>query len=82
MAIVIVTKSAEKDLRGVPADAVDSIRATIRGLEAWPNVQNVKALKGQLRGTFRARDGEYRIFFTFKSGTVTVTAITTRGDAY
>jgi mRNA-degrading endonuclease RelE of RelBE toxin-antitoxin system len=30
-------------------------------LEAWPNVSGVKALRGQLAGSYQLRIGDYRL---------------------
>jgi len=39
------------------------IRSAIERLAEWPNVSNVKAMKGEWKGHYRMRVGDYRILF-------------------
>ncbi len=79
---VVLTKSAQKDVAGLPAVVQARVADKIVELASYPNVSNVKALKGALAGSLRARVGEYRILFTVSGGTLTITAVRIRGGAY
>ena len=48
-----------------------------------PDTEDVKALKGALKGRYRLRVGKWRIFFSFEQpDTVVVTEVDNRGQAY
>lgn len=83
MAVAVVyTKSAAKDVAGLPAIVRARIADKIVELQAYPSVQGVKALKGALKGQFRVRVGNYRILFTVGAGTRTIIAVDDRKEAY
>ena len=51
-------------------------------LEAWPNVSGVKALRGQLAGSYRLRTGDYRLQFRVVGESVRVEKIGHRDGFY
>lgn len=79
---VLLSKSAQKDLDGLPAAVQARVAAKAVGLAGYPTVSNIKALKGSLKGQHRARVGEYRILFTVSGQTLTITGVVIRGGAY
>ena len=79
---VEMTKGAKKDIDGLPAVVKARVLEVFTSLVNFPNVPNVKALKGDRKGTYRARVGGYRVFFTVAAGVLTVTGVSDRKDAY
>jgi mRNA-degrading endonuclease RelE of RelBE toxin-antitoxin system len=51
-------------------------------LEAWPNVSGVRALRGQLAGSYRLRTGDYRLQFRVQGERVIVEKIGHRDRFY
>lgn len=79
---VLLSKSAQKDIDGLPVVIQARVAEKIVTLADYPTVTGVKALKGELQGTYRVRVGSYRILFTIGSGTITITAVDDRKEAY
>ncbi len=79
---VLFSKSAQKDIDSLPLVVQARVAAKVVELRGYPNVSNVKALKGSLKGQLRARIGEYRILFTVSGQTLTITGVVIRGGAY
>ncbi len=82
MATVTVTPTARKELARLPKEVHCRIWKGLHRLKNWPQVGGVKALSGNLAGSFRLRIGEYRARFSVKGDTVTVDKIGKRGDFY
>jgi mRNA interferase RelE/StbE len=79
---VVITASALKDIAALPASIQARILAAIHGLADWPNVRQVKALKGKLKGAFRLRVGDYRVIFYVEGRRIVVTDVAQRGGIY
>lgn len=59
---VVLTKSAEKDLRKLPAKTTQKIIAVLRSFEKEPRPEGCKKLKGY-SNLWRYRVGDYRIIY-------------------
>lgn len=62
---VILTSEAEKNLKKVPVNINERIKAALQELKRNPFYG--KPLKGNLAGRFSARVGDYRIVYRQKS---------------
>lgn len=83
MAVTVnVSGSAQKDIAKLPAFVQAQVAAKIAHLAAWPNVSGCKALKGALKGTWRARVGNYRVQFVVAGDTLTIVSVDDRKDSY
>lgn len=79
---VIVSKKAQRDIDGLPAFAKAQVAAKIATLANWPDVSGCKALKGGLRGLWRARTGNYRIIFSVVGSVLTILSVDDRKESY
>ena len=80
---VALTASAEKELRGLPADAVSRIMPRLERLASAPRPPGCKKLKGGDH-EWRIRIGAYRIVYEIddKTKTVDVMRIAHRREVY
>jgi mRNA interferase RelE/StbE len=83
-ATVTVTPAAKIELESVPLVIRNRINRVFERLAEWPTVSGAKPMRGELRGNFRIRTGDYRIVFTVSSDgrRVTVWKIGNRGSVY
>ena len=58
------TKNAEQELYSLPKAIQRRVARVVGQMAADPFQGNVKALKGEWRGVFRRRIGDYRLLFT------------------
>jgi mRNA-degrading endonuclease RelE of RelBE toxin-antitoxin system len=87
MAEVELTLEARTQLAQVPRTVQRRMRNVFVRLTRWPHVSGVKRLKGELKGSFRIRSGDYRIVFNVIErkddiALLTVWKIGYRGDVY
>jgi len=66
MNVINWTKKARKQLIPIPRHDVERIITAVESLQAWPNVQGIKALID--RDDYRLRVGRYRVLFTVTPG--------------
>lgn len=83
-ATVTITPGAKIELESVPLVIRNRINAVFERLGKWPVVSGAKPLRGELRGSYRIRTGDYRIVFTVSPDgqRVTVWKIGNRGTVY
>jgi mRNA interferase RelE/StbE len=77
---VVVTPSAQRDIDRLPVVVRNRVLTAIERLANWPNVPNVKALKGG-KGLYRMRVGDYRVIF-YVDVAVVVVRVGHRKDVY
>jgi mRNA-degrading endonuclease RelE of RelBE toxin-antitoxin system len=82
MAIVRLTPQAAEEFDALTKTVRERVLKMLARLEKWPDVSGVKALSGNLAGSFRARVGDYRIRFKVAGETVSVDKIGHRRDVY
>ena len=80
---VALAASAEKELHGLPAQAIVRIVTRLEGLASAPRPPGCKKLKGG-DNEWRIRVGDYRVVYEIndKARTVDVTRIAHRREAY
>jgi len=76
---IIITNHAQRQLKKLSEQARQELRPAILKLSDWPEVENVKKLKG--RPDYRLRVGRYRVIFEFFEGDMHVTQIVLRDDS-
>ena len=81
---VVILPSAERELKAIPIQFARQIRARIKSLEDDPRPPGCKKLKGESRGLYRIRQGDYRIIYDVQDQitTVTVVKVGDRKDVY
>ena len=76
---IIISTTAIKQMRKLPADVRRQVSRAIRELENWPDVRNVKSLQ-EIKG-YRLRSGRYRVLFDVdKDGKILVAEVLIRNE--
>lgn len=78
---VITDKAIDKQIQKLPTIVRNRIRRAVNELELWPDVSNVKSLKGE-KNKHRKRVGDYRIVFRIEGTNIVVEDIEHRKDVY
>ncbi len=83
MYALLLTASAEKDLRKLPRPTLERIHPKILALRETPRPAGVTKLSGDLEG-WRVRVGDYRIVYQIDDAaqTVTIVRVRHRRDVY
>lgn len=80
---IIITDSALRDYRKINNPFKDQIKTKIDELCNFNNeTKNVKMLKGEFKGLFRLRIGDYRIIFRTQNESLIIISILHRKDVY
>jgi mRNA-degrading endonuclease RelE of RelBE toxin-antitoxin system len=84
MYAVSVTPAAQAEFQQLPLRMQQRVRDLFSRLAQWPQVSGIKPLRGDLRGAYRARAGDWRVLFTVdvKGHRLTVFRIANRRDVY
>ncbi len=79
---VLIKRSAEKELNGLPAEIKNRISRRLLILETSPRPPGVKRLQGQ--EAYRMRVGDYRVLYTVEDRLreVMIYAVGHRRDVY
>ncbi len=65
-------KSVEKDLKKIPTKDLKKIIEKIESLTENPFPDGFKALKGDLKGYYRIRQGNYRVVYKVENKILTI----------
>ena len=82
MANVILNDVAARGFAEAPTGMIRRLNEALERLERWPEVSGAKPLRGNLKGCFRLRCGDWRIVFRPVGDDVVVMAIDNRRDVY
>lgn len=82
MAAVGLSEQAKKDIDGLPVTVRARVAGVLARLSDWPAVSGAKPLRGELKGHFRIRTGDWRVIFTASGDAVTVTRVAHRSTIY
>jgi mRNA-degrading endonuclease RelE of RelBE toxin-antitoxin system len=82
MAKVEFTAEAKRGLEEVPLVIRLRCYGIIERLQRWPDVSGAKPLRGELKGCFRVRTGDWRIVFRPGGSVVWIVRIDNRKDVY
>jgi mRNA-degrading endonuclease RelE of RelBE toxin-antitoxin system len=84
MATVNITPAARLEFAALPRPIQGRVFEIFDRLQDWPAVSGAKPLRGELKGSFRIRTGDYRVIFRTSAdgATVTVWKIGGRGGVY
>jgi mRNA interferase RelE/StbE len=82
MAKVILNPDAARGFEKAPTGMIRRINDALERLEKWPQVSGAKPLRGNLKGCFRLRCGDWRLVFRPVGGDLVVIAIDNRRDVY
>lgn len=70
---LVIKRSAERELRGIPKPDLRRVTDRIRGLAKDPRPSGCEKLSGQDR--YRVRQGDYRIVYAVDDGTQTIEVV-------
>ena len=80
--LLVYRPAAQRELNRMDRTEAERVVRALEGFAAAGR-GDVKALKGALKGRYRLRVGKWRVFFRFDpSGTIVVTGVDNRGQAY
>jgi mRNA interferase RelE/StbE len=81
---VRVTEVAQRDFLVLPLPIQTRVLQVFERLRCWPAVSGAKPLRGDLKGAYRIRVGDWRVLFTVARlpREVTVFRIANRRDVY
>lgn len=82
MARVLLTVSAQEQLRELPEVIEARVRDIFARLENWPAVSGAKPLRRALAGRYRIRTGDYRVQFYLRGDVVIVEKLGNRDRFY
>ena len=63
----LLSSSAQRALRSVPAQDRDRINEALNDMKADPFIGDIARMKGKYQGSFRRRVGSWRIIFEIDS---------------
>lgn len=81
---ILINPAAWAEIMDLPQRAQERIFNAIEALEADPRPGGIKALKGEWRGHYRLRVGDYRVVYTVEDNVlrVLVVRVGDRKDVY
>jgi mRNA interferase RelE/StbE len=79
---VLITPTALDELEALHEPILSRVNKAMERLADWPNVSGAKPLRGQLKGSYRLRVGDWRMIFMVTGEVVLVTRIANRRDVY
>ena len=79
---IYIVKRVDKQLAKLDSITRQRLQKEIKSLEQWPDVQNVKALEGALKGSYRLRSGDWRILFYRDGNNLYISDVKNRKEAY
>ena len=79
---VRITPEALQQLDRLHEPILTRVNGIIERLEDWPEVSGAKPLRGNLKGSFRVRTGDWRIIFRVSGDVLMITSISNRRDVY
>lgn len=82
MAKVEFTAEAKHGLEDIPLVIRLRCYEIIERLRKWPDVSGAKPLRGELKGCFRIRTGDWRIVYRPEGSVVWIVRIDNRKDVY
>ena len=73
---------AKRGLEDIPLTIRLRCYEIIGRLQRWPNVSGAKPLRGELKGCFRIRTGDWRVVFRPEGSVLWIVRIDNRKDVY
>lgn len=79
---VRITDKALRQIANLPLRTQGRIEDIIDRFEEWPGVSGAKPLRGNRKGQYRIRTGDFRVVFTVEDDIVTIEKVGHRKDVY
>ena len=75
---ISISSHATRQIKKLPPDVRQQVKAAIDSLASWPNVEKVKRLAN--RDDYRLRVGQYRVIFVVVGTVIGVTEVLFRNE--
>ena len=82
MARVEITPEAFEEAQDLDEPIYSRVMAIVERLQNWPQVSGAKPLRGDLKGCYRIRTGDYRVQFRVDRDVVVIDRIGHRDGFY
>ena len=79
---VLIAQDALDDVAALPVTMRARLDAVVTRLEAWPTVSGAKPLRGEWKGHYRIRMGDWRVIFKIVRPNLIVVRIAHRSTVY
>ncbi len=79
---VLLAPDAVDDVESLPVVIKARFAVVVARLEAWPDVSGAKPLRGEWKGHYRIRVGDWRVIFKPVRPDVIVVRVANRRDVY
>lgn len=79
---VRISPAALAELALLHEPILSRVNRVMERLAGWPDVSGAKPLRGQLKGHYRVRAGDWRVVFNVVGDAVIVVRIANRRDVY
>lgn len=79
---VVLAPEAQNDVLALPVTMRARFDAVITRLESWPKVSGAKPLRGDWKGHYRIRMGDWRVIFKMVRPDLMVVRIAHRSAVY
>jgi mRNA interferase RelE/StbE len=79
---VVLLANAQQDIDALPTTVKARVLEIVERLAKWPDVSGAKPMRGDLKGHFRIRTGDWRVLFRVVSPDVIIVRVAHRRDVY
>jgi mRNA interferase RelE/StbE len=79
---VVIAPEAEGDVEDLPITVRARLDGAISRLEKWPEVSGAKPLRGEWKGHYRLRIGDWRVIFRVVRPNLIVVRVANRKSVY
>lgn len=79
---VVIAPDAQPEVLALPLTMRARFDDVITRLEAWPKVSGAKPLRGDLKGHFRIRMGDWRVIFRIIHPNLIIVRVAHRSTIY
>lgn len=79
---ILFEAEANDDVRALPLTMRARLDTVITRLESWPNVSGAKPLRGDWKGHYRIRMGDWRVIFKVVRPDLIIVRIAHRSNVY
>jgi mRNA interferase RelE/StbE len=69
---VVLTDEAKKEFRKLPGTVQARVITVLERLQTWPNVSGAKPMRGDLKGYYRIRTGDWRVLFRVEADVIVI----------
>ena|ERR1700690_159118 len=79
---LVISPDARQEFVALPVDIQERVRGLAQRLLKWPDVSGAKPLRGEWKGCFRLRTGDWRLIFRPAGDEIWIVRISHRREVY